>query len=109
MSLTITWQVEQLRTLDHLGTGFVAHVVYLATAKDGVAEAWHRGQIEFEAPGDSFTPFQDLTEAQVTQWVLDHLGQEEVQRLSGLLAIQIDKQLNPPVAPKAVSLPWAPE
>jgi hypothetical protein len=106
MSLAITWQIEQLRTLDHLADGFVTHVVYLVTAKDGEAEAWHRGQIEYDTPGDAFTPLQDLTEDQVVAWVLDHLGPEQVQHISGLLATQIDHQLNPPVAPKSIPLPW---
>jgi hypothetical protein len=106
MSFTTSWSIQNLRTLDHVSKGFVTHVVYSIAATDDFAEAEYHGQIEFETPSESFIPFQDLTEAQVIQWVLESLGQEEVERIINLLKTQIDRQLNPPVEPKAVPLPW---
>lgn len=106
MSFTTSWSIQNLRTLDHVSEGFVTHVVYSVVATDDFAEAEYHGQVEFETPAESFTPFQDLTEAQVIQWVWGSLGQEEVERIIGLLKTQINLQLNPPVEPKATPLPW---
>ena len=106
MSLTINWTIQNLRTLDHISEGFITHVVYSVVGTDDFAQGEYHGQVEFTVPGESFTPFQDLTEAQVIQWVIEALGQEEVERILSIIKNQIDIQLNPPVEPKAVPFPW---
>lgn len=109
MSLTITWSIDNLKTLDHVSPGFVTYVNYSVLATEDFAEARHHGQVEFEAPSGELIPFQDLTEMQVIQWVLGALGEEELQTINNRLRNQLDAQLNPPVAPKSVSLPWVTE
>lgn len=108
MSFTTSWSIQNLRTLDHVSEGFVTHVGYSVVATDDFAEGEYHGQIEFESPSESFTPLQDLTEAQVIQWVWEHLGQEQLEMIERSLRNQIDAQLNPPVAPKAIPFPWTP-
>jgi hypothetical protein len=55
-----------------------------------------------EAP---FTPYADLTEAQVIGWVQDALGTEQVDAYEANVAAQIEAQINPPVV--TPPLPWS--
>ena len=53
----------------------------------------------------AFTPYADLTEAQVVSWVQDALGDEQVAAYEANVAQQIADQINPPVV--TPQLPWA--
>lgn len=55
--------------------------------------------------GSTFTPYADLTEAQVIGWVQDALGEEAVTRYEANVAQQIENQINPPVV--TPPLPWS--
>ncbi len=54
--------------------------------------------------GSTFTPYADLTEAQVVGWVQDALGEEQVAAYEANVAQQINDQVAPPVVSPA--LPW---
>lgn len=56
-------------------------------------------------PEEPFTPYPDLTEAQVIGWVQDALGAEQVAAYEANVAQQIADQINPPVV--TPPLPWA--
>ena len=55
--------------------------------------------------GATFTPYADLTEAQVIGWVQDALGEEQVASYEANVAQQIADQIDPPVV--TPPLPWA--
>jgi hypothetical protein len=56
-------------------------------------------------PSDpTFIPFDELTEAEVKQWVLQTMGEEAVAALQANLDGQIEAQKNPV---SASGLPWA--
>jgi hypothetical protein len=55
--------------------------------------------------GATFTPYEDLTLAQVVGWVQDALGEEQVASYEANVAQQIANQINPPVV--SPPLPWA--
>lgn len=55
-------------------------------------------------PDESFTPYNDLTENQVIDWVKQALGEESVASYEAAVAEQIDIQINPPIV--TPPLPW---
>ncbi len=80
---------------------------------------WHRiaqadgfsaniyGQISLTAPDPSnFTPFEQITEQQVTDWVTAALTPERVAQYDADLASNLENQQNPPVVTKPA--PWSP-
>jgi hypothetical protein len=60
--------------------------------------------VTYEA-GTPYTPYADLTEAQVVGWVKDALGEEQVAAYEANVAQQIANQINPPVV--TPPLPWS--
>jgi hypothetical protein len=56
-------------------------------------------------PDAPFTPYADLTEAQVMGWVEDALGEEQVAAYESNVAQQISDAINPPVV--TPPLPWS--
>ena len=57
-------------------------------------------------PASPFTPYDQLTLAQVVGWVQEALGPEQVAAYEANVAQQIADQINPPVV--TPPLPWAP-
>lgn len=74
---------------------------------DKVYSATCYGSLDLPLPESegSFTPFDQLTEAQVLQWVKEALGEEIVANNEANMATQITTQKNPPVVSPA--LPWS--
>ena len=62
------------------------------------------GTVGLAAPGDSFTPYADITEAQAIGWCKDALGDEKVASLEANVANQIDQQKNPTTGE---GVPWS--
>lgn len=54
----------------------------------------------------SFTPYENLTEAQVIQWVRATMGDDQVANTETSLVEQIEAQKSPPIAPILMPLPW---
>lgn len=63
------------------------------------------GTTVFTTPQLNFTPYDQLTESQVLQWIFDALGQEKVAEIEANLEAQIAYQANPPVT--VLPNPWA--
>lgn len=61
-------------------------------------------QTTFNAPSGEFTPYADLTEAEVIQWVIDTLGESGVAQYENIIAEAINV---PPPVPVPTPLPWA--
>jgi hypothetical protein len=95
--MNITWSIDNMdrQTADDLVT--TAH--WRVSAVDGEHSAGAYGSVGFTR-GDSFTPFEELTEAQVIAWVKEQLDTAEIEaNLAGQIAVL--------KAPKAVSgTPW---
>ena len=84
-------------------TDVVVNVIYLVTGVDGenIANISFNQQYTIQQ-GEAFTPYSQLTEAQVISWVNPQtiIGMEE--RVQG----QINTMINPPVLPTSQALPW---
>jgi hypothetical protein len=97
-------QIEQLdRTLPD---GCVTTIHWSAIQTDGGFTTSVYGSLNVPAkdPSDpTFIPFDDLTEEQVKQWVLDTMGEEQVAALQANLDGQIEVQKHPT---QASGLPW---
>ena len=109
MANTYKWVISQLDAYpQHEGhTDVVMTVHWRRQATDGNG---HTGDIygsqavtlDAEAP---FTPFEQLTEAQVIGWLEDAMGAETLAAQVTALDQQIENQINPPVV--SLPLPWA--
>jgi len=108
MSITYEWKINQLECYPqadgHTDVVFTVHWDRLAT--DGTYNARIYGSqavtLDAEAP---FTPYADLTEAQVIGWLEEAFGPETLAAQVAALDQQIENQINPPVV--SPPLPWA--
>lgn len=101
--MTTTFKITQMDRLT--ADGFVVTVHWTASQVDGDFSASTYSTVSFtEQPGQSLIPYEDLTEAQVIQWVKDSLGAEGVAAIDTALAANIADQKAPKVA---AGVPWA--
>ena len=99
MTTTYNWSVVQMDRLT--SDGFVVTVHYNVSATDGDYSASTYGTVGYtEQPDESYTPYDELTEAQVVGWVQESLGKDTVEES---LAGQIEAQQNPV---QATGVPW---
>ncbi|MBB99200.1 MAG: hypothetical protein CML67_06645 [Rhodobacteraceae bacterium] len=104
--ITYTWSFPTLETKPSVeGLTDVVHVVHWRLRgedADGVSFEDY-GTVTMDPPDpENFTPFQDLTEADVLAWIA---GEIDVDERKALVAAQIERKKNPPVVAKAA--PWA--
>ena len=108
MTITNTWGVSQMDAYPQLDgeTDVVFNVHWNLLASDGTyqASAYGTQSVSLD-PGAPFTPYADLTQAQVIGWVQSAMGAEQVASLEANLAQQIADQANPPVV--TPPLPWS--
>lgn len=107
MAITYNWTVAQLDSFptyeNHTDVVFTVH--WRMDGVDGEYTAGVYGSVGLTLdPEADFTPYADLTEAQVIGWVKDALGEEQVASHEENVAAQIDALVNPPVVSPA--LPW---
>jgi hypothetical protein len=82
--------------------GFVVTVHYNVSATDGTYSANTYGTVGYqEQPGETYTPYDQLTEAQVVGWVQNSLGKDTVETS---LQSQINAQINPV---QESGVPWS--
>lgn len=108
MPITNTWAIVQLDCYPELDgetdVVFVCH--WTLNATDGTYNGSVYGTVGVTLDeGATFTPYADLTEAQVIGWVQDALGEEQVAAYEANVARQIADQANPPVV--TPPLPWS--
>jgi len=92
------WNVVQMDRLT--SDGFVITVHYTVNAVDGDFTASTYGTVGYTQENKSYTPFADLTKAEVIGWVQDSLGKDTVE---ASLAAQIEAEKNPV---QETGLPW---
>lgn len=107
MSTTFTWTVNQMFTVDTPDPGFVVNVVWTLTGVDGQYTGEIGGSSQFTVQEGTFTPYDQLTQAQVIGWVQAELGAQGVANMEACVQGQIDSLINPPVSPQNTPLPWA--
>jgi hypothetical protein len=108
MTITNTWGVQQMDAYpEYEGeTDVVFTVHWTLNGTDGTYNGSVYGSVGVSLDeGATFTPYEDLTEAQVIGWVQDALGEEQVASYEANVAQQIENQINPPVV--TPPLPWS--
>lgn len=108
MTTTYTWNIAQLDAYPeyegHSDVVFTVH--WTLSGTDGEYTAGVYGSVGVTLdPEATYTPYADLTQAQVVGWVQDALGEEQVASYEANVAGQIDALVNPPVV--TPPLPWA--
>ena len=97
---TFNWSVSEMNRLT--SDGFVVTVHYNVSATDGTYSASTYGTVSYtQQPGETYTPYDQLIEAQVVSWVQTSLGKDTVE---ASLQGQIDF-LKAPVT--ASGTPWS--
>ena len=107
MTITNTWAVIQMDAYPEEDgeTDVVFNVHWTLIGVDGVYRGIVYGTQAVPLDPDApFTPYADLTEAQVIGWVQDAMGEEVVAGYEANVAQQIADQINPPVV--TPPLPW---
>jgi hypothetical protein len=107
MTVTNTWAVKQMDAYPELDgkTDVVFTVHWTLTGEEAGFTAVVYGSVGVTiAPDAPFTPYADLTEAQVIGWVQDAMGAEQVAAYEANVAEQINNQIVPPVV--TPPLPW---
>ena len=101
-----TWAVTSMQVkVQEAGFTDVVYLVdWLASDTDGANEARCGGKTEVPPPTGTFTPYDQLTESQVLDWVWGVMGAEAKAALEANLAEQIAYMQNPPVT--SPPLPW---
>lgn len=97
--MNYTWTINQMERLT--ADGFVVTVHYSVTATDGDYSANTYGTVGYsQQPNEQYTPYDQLTEAQVVSWVQTSLGKDQTE---AALAAQIAAQKNPT---QVSGMPW---
>jgi hypothetical protein len=98
--INYTWQIVEMNRLT--SDGFVVTVHYNVTATEDEYTASTYGTVSFtEQPDESYTPYEELTQAQVVGWCQDALNKDTVE---ASLAGQIEALKHPT---QATGLPWS--
>lgn len=106
MATVYSWKVDQMWTVDTPEPGFVCNVDWTLTGDQSGTVASIGGNSSFTVQEGAFTPYDQLTEAQVLGWVQAELGEQGVANYEANVQGQINSILNPPVSPQSQPLPW---
>ena len=108
MTITNTWAIVQMDAhSEYEGKPDVVSTVHWTlNGTDGtyVGSVYGSVGVNLSTSG-AFTPYADLTKAQVVSWVQDALGDDQVAAYEANVAQQIADQINPPVV--VSPLPWS--
>ena len=105
MSATITWQIEWMQCKPTEGS-YTDVVITSGWRCNGVQDTYNAsiyGSASFPMPEGTFTPYDQLTQEQVLEWVwASGINKADVE--AGVQG-QIDNLVNPPIV--TLPLPWA--
>jgi hypothetical protein len=107
LDINYTWTINPLEAYPtqagETDVVFTAHwQLHATTGSYGATSIGTQG-LTYTA-GTPFTPFNELTLEQVTGWVENAMGEENLTQLKAGLAIQIENQINPPSV--TLQSPW---
>lgn len=109
MSNTYTWTISALDCIPQVGslTDYVCVSHWSCSGTDGTYTGQCYAAVSFPVNPDKpdYTPYADLTEAEVIQWTQDALGEEQVAAIYDSIDKQIENQVHPAIISPA--LPWA--
>jgi hypothetical protein len=105
------WKITSMSTLPIVDgdPNYVVLASALVTGSNGATPPVTASQnvnVQFTMTTSNFTPYEDLTEAQVIGWVQDTLTPQGVSNLEASIDGQIESIVNPPVSPSTQPLPW---
>jgi len=110
MTTSVTWSIPKNGLITQTVDGnpdTVVSVTYMVTATDGTNTVDINNVAQLGAPdAAAFTPFANLTEAQVIAWVKSALPAGKEAQLETMLTRMLELKTNPPVRPVAKSAPW---
>jgi hypothetical protein len=91
-------------------TDVVTRASYTVLADDGEGHTADYSNFAYTPldPSVPFIPYADLTPEIIIGWVQYNLGAAAVAAIEESLAIQIERQVNPPKEPEVLPLPWVP-
>ena len=107
--MAVKWEAVQLERLlkDGDKDNVVTTVHWQATDSEVDGENTYSGRcygtVGLAAPGDSFTPYADITEEQAVGWAKAALGDDQVAEEEKSIENQIDQQKNPT---NGEGVPW---
>ena len=99
--MSVTWKAVSLdrQLMDGDKTDVVTTVHWTASDSEVDGENTYSGRcygtVGLAAPGDSFTPYADITEEQAVGWAKSALGDDEVAGWEKSVEDQIELQKNP--------------
>jgi len=104
-----TWTITSMQQWPSApNAGYVVNVNWTLTGTDGTQTASIDGNTQYSVseaqPG--FTPYAQLTQAQVIGWVQESLGATGVANFEANVQGQINSLESPPVSPVTEPLPW---
>ena len=104
--MTILWLIERLlvKPLEGSNPDVVITADWRCNGTDETYSGTCYGSCSFQPPSGSFTPYEDLTEAQVLGWCYEN-GVDKT-AIEANVTLQIENQINPPVV--TLPLPWVP-
>jgi len=103
---TFTTTIKAMYTLPQVEgqTDVVVNAMWEVTGVQDTYTASIDGNSQFTiTQGAGFTPYADLTQAQVIGWI----PAEQITSAQACVQGQIDSMVTPPVSPSSQALPWA--
>ena len=112
MPITYTWTATSLIGYPVIDgeTDVVTRACYTVLADDGEGHTADYSNFAYTPldPSVPFIPYADLTNDIIIGWVQYNIGPDLVASIEGSLAIQVERQVNPPPQPEVLPLPWVP-
>ena len=104
--ITLSWIIERLlvRKVEGTLTDVVIPADWRCNGTQDQYSGTCYGSASFAPPTENFTPYEDLTEAQVLSWCYSN-GVDQA-AIEANVSLQIENQINPPII--APPLPWLP-
>ena len=109
--LTYIWSITSLSTVskvdNKLNVVVLAQWTLTGTDAIGVQASLNSSSQFTLTQGAGYTPYDELTENQVIEWVQAELGVDGVNATKTCIENQIASIINPVVIPAQQTLPWA--
>ena len=110
MPITYTWTATSLIGYPVIDgeTDVVTRACYTVLADDGEGHTADYSNFALTPidPSVPFIPYADLTNDIVIGWVQYNIGPDLIAAIQGSLAIQVERQIDPPPQPEVLPLPW---
>lgn len=110
MTIAYQWTIQALDCIPQEDgrTNVVVTAHWSLSATDGTYTSSAYGTQSFNYDsGETFIPYDNLTQNEVVLWVQQGMGTDVVNALQESLNKQIQNQINPPIV--TPPLPWAPQ